>query len=79
MIIHGDLHGANIVINIEQLDVKLIDFGLSIQFNKIDKNKINIYNSLYSITPKAKSIDDLIKWELKCINFIFDISSNALF
>lgn len=70
-ILHGDIHTENIVINLLTMEVKLIDFGLSSLFSQVDNKKMQIYNSLYQINPHAKTIDDLIKWELKCVGFMF--------
>lgn len=83
-IIHGDLHIANIIVDcqesdiisadnkIEIIDIKLIDFGISSLFDEIDEKKIKLYNSLYSIYPPAKNINDLMKWEIKCVSMIIE-------
>lgn len=62
-IIHGDLHANNIVINPENKQVKLIDFGKSFMFKELDKDKLKELNEFLEPDTKFKNINDIIKFE----------------
>ncbi len=63
-ILHDDLHGNNIVINPENGDVKIIDFGNSYFFEEIDDDVINELNSFLEREEPFNNLEDVLLFEL---------------
>lgn len=79
-IIHGDLHPSNIMINfldsenINDFDLKIIDFGLSFFIKDLNEKNIKIYDSLYMTHTKNKNIKNIFefkKFEFELVNSFF--------
>lgn len=64
-IIHGDLHGNNIVINPDTNDVRLIDFGKSYYIHEIDDDVIDELNVFLKPYPFFRHIDDILRFEFE--------------
>lgn len=62
-IIHGDLHGNNIVIDPKTNEVKLIDFGMSYFIDEVDKSVIKKLNKLLDPKDEFENIDDVLDFE----------------
>jgi tRNA A-37 threonylcarbamoyl transferase component Bud32 len=67
-IFHGDLHTENIVLDSDNGDVRLIDFGESIYIDQINEYDINHFNDfldpMANIGKKFETIDDMLEYEL---------------
>jgi tRNA A-37 threonylcarbamoyl transferase component Bud32 len=64
-VFHGDLHTHNIVLNMEPIDVRIIDFGESMLLSKISEENISYYNNFLEIDPPVTTVDQLIQYECK--------------
>ena len=60
-IIHGDLHGDNIVINPETGEVRLIDFGGSYFYDEITPSILRQLSKF--LDKKFKNVDELLDFE----------------
>lgn len=54
-ILHGDLHSYNIVVNLQPLDIKLIDFELAVKEENITPTYIRIFNTVWTKNHGVKT------------------------
>jgi Ser/Thr protein kinase RdoA (MazF antagonist) len=69
-ILHGDLHGDNIVFNSYDNDVRIIDLDGAVYIKDVKESDIEKYNDFWDtknwIEKRLESLDDLL-WYEKCI------------
>lgn len=62
-ILHGDLHGNNVVVDPKTTDIRLIDFGRSYHFDEVDNDVIKHLNDFLKPDKIFLTLDDIVKFE----------------
>ena len=70
-ILHGDLHGNNVVVNPETAECKIIDFGRSYYFDELDYDKILELSEFMGIEVPTSSLTELKAYEHKMYRMQF--------
>ncbi len=69
-ILHGDLHSHNIVLNPDNMDVRIIDFGESRLIDELDDDDIEYFNKFLDPTLPFTTTKQIINYERT--NWILD-------